>query len=77
MKLDVNMEFKRSILAGIVAICATVALCFKAIDPTMWASIVGGVYTSYVAVRTVEEKRKNGNGCAKVGGIPISGRGPQ
>ena len=64
MGFDVNVEFKRSMLAVVIAVCATVALCFKAIEPPLWASIVGGIYASYFTTRTVEEvqKRKNGNG---------------
>ena len=62
MKFEHLVEFKRSALAGITIICATVALCFKAIDVTTWTGIVGGAYALYTGVRTKEEHARIKNG---------------
>ncbi len=64
MGFDVNVEFKRSMLAAVIAVCATVALCLKAIDQQVWMYFVGAIFASYFTTRTVEEvqKRKDGNG---------------
>ena len=64
MRLDVNMEFKRSILSGIAMACATVALCVKAISPGEWSAAMAVAFGSYTAIRTGEliADRKAANG---------------
>jgi len=61
MKLDVNMEFKRSLLTGIGMVCATVALCVGALDKVSYLAIMGGGWATYFGTRTVEEAGKRRN----------------
>ena len=58
MKLDVNMEFKRSLLTGIGMVCATVALCVGALDKVSYLAIMGGGWATYFGTRTIEEGKK-------------------
>lgn len=49
------MDLKRSLVAMMVMIVATVALCFKAIDQGTWERLILAAFGAYYTLKTVTD----------------------